>query len=251
MIRLPLGPGADACFTVRAGGVSTGPYAGPDGDGGLNLGLHVGDAREDVLENRRRVAEAVGATIEWMDQVHGCDLVTVSEATGRDAAGTADAIVVDHPGIAPAVLVADCVPVLLASESGELRAAVHVGRKGLVNGVLGVALDALRARTDEPLHAVVGPHICGACYEVSAELAREAEAVEASATTRWGTPSIDLAAGVRAQLGDVATVSVGLCTLEDARFYSYRREPVTGRIAGIAVTRRDASPRGAVRADSL
>lgn len=233
MLVCQFAPGARGYFTRRPGGVSTGAYGGTDG-GGLNLGDHVGDQPAAVAENRSRLAAAIGAVPTWMSQVHGSH---VARPAGEgEATPEADALlVIDDPSLAPAVLVADCVPVLLASESGEVRAAVHVGRRGLVLGVLGRALAAMREATSEPLYAAVGPHICAACYEVGEELAEEAAAHGAAGRTRWGTPSIDLAAGVRAQLGEVQTWEAGVCTLEDTGLYSYRRDGVTGRCAGVVV----------------
>lgn len=240
MLVCQFATGARGYFTRRPGGVSTGEYGAADG-GGLNLGDHVGDQPAAVAENRSRLAAVIGATPAWMSQVHGChvarpvDGAEASYQTGA-AAPEADALlVIDDPSLAPAVLVADCVPVLLASESGRVRAAVHVGRRGLVLGVLGRALAAMREATSEPLYAAVGPHICAACYEVGEELAEEAAAHGAAGRTRWGTPSIDLAAGVRAQLGEVQTWEAGVCTLEDTGLYSYRRDGVTGRCAGVVV----------------
>ncbi|HHW83703.1 MAG TPA: laccase domain-containing protein [Actinomycetales bacterium] len=237
MILLPLSPGARALYTTRSGGVSRPPYAGPDGTGGLNLGGHVGDDPAAVAENRARLARRIGAAVEWMDQVHGRDLCVLEEPSGREVAGTADALIVGPAmgGHAPGVLVADCVPLLLATESGSHRAAVHVGRRGLALGVAPAAVEELAARSREPVHAAVGPHICGRCYEVSEELSHEAGAYGADGQTRWGTPSIDLLAGIRRQLDGVPVAEAGLCTLEDERFYSYRREGTTGRCAGIAL----------------
>ena len=218
-------------FTRRTGGVSVGAYSGPRG-GGFNLGDHVGDSPEAVAANRAILAGAIGAAPVWMRQVHGCAVAlgAVGEAPEADAL-----VVVGARERPPAVLVADCVPVLLAAESGEVRAAVHVGRKGLVLGVLGRALDLVAARTAEPVHAAVGPHNCGACYEVGEDLAEEAERYGARGVTRWGTPSIDLAAGIRRQLTGIPTWEAAACTFEDPDLYSYRRDGVTGRGAGVVL----------------
>ncbi|HZK06360.1 MAG TPA: polyphenol oxidase family protein [Actinomycetaceae bacterium] len=224
-------------FTTRAGGVSGSPYAASGGGGGFNLGRHVGDEPAAVDENRRRLERMLGVTVEWMDQVHGRDLCVITEPTGRHAAATADALVIGPgvPRIAPGVLVADCVPVVLATESGSHRAAVHVGRKGMMLGILGAAVERLGELAREAVFAVAGPHICGRCYEVSAELFAEADALGAGSTTRWGTPGVDLLAGIRRQLDGVPFAVVPGCTLEDERFYSYRRDGRTGRCAGVAV----------------
>nr|NLD41141.1 laccase domain-containing protein [Actinomycetales bacterium] len=237
MLELRLSPGARAVFTARAGGVSISPYGAEDGTGGLNLGSHVGDHPGAVAENRARLERELRVVVEWMDQVHGADLCVLTEPSGAASAGVADGLIVG-PGMpehAPGVLVADCVPVLLATESGSHRAAVHVGRKGLVLDILAATLERIAALSGEPVHAAVGPHICAGCYEVPEELAAEAHPYGAAGTTRWGTPSIDLAAGVRRQLAGVPVTEAGLCTLEDLRFYSYRRDGTTGRCAGIAL----------------
>lgn len=237
MLVTQLSPGTRAVFTTREGGVSRPPYGAADGGGGLNLGLHVGDDPAAVIRNRELLGASLGVSVEWMDQVHGRDVCLLEAPSGESAVGVADALIVG-PGLprgAPAVLVADCVPVLLATESGSHRAAVHVGRKGLMLGVLPAAVEKLAALSHEDVYAALGPHICGACYEVSAALANEAAHYGAETQTRWGTSGIDLRAGVRAQLAGIAISDVILCTFEDARFYSYRRDSVTGRCAGIAV----------------
>lgn len=235
MITLRFAPGARAVFTRRSGGVSHPPYGGPNGHG-LNLGDHVGDRIESVIENRRRLAADLAAEPVWMSQVHGTRVVMAASQAATEPAPEADAIVVvRNGGLAPAVLVADCVPVLLASESGDVRAAVHVGRRGLVLGVLGEALAQIRRYTAEPLYGVIGPHICAGCYGVGEDLRDEAARFGAASTTRWGTPSIDLAAGVRLQLGDVRLSEASLCTFEESDLYSYRRDGVTGRCAGVVL----------------
>jgi YfiH family protein len=179
-----------------------------------------------------------------MNQVHGRDVAVVDapfdgpqDAPG--AAGRVDAVVTTRPGLALAVLVADCVPVLLADPVAGVAAAAHAGRPGLLAGVVPAVVEAMRARGAEParITAATGPSVCGGCYEVPEEMRAEvARAVpEAHATTRWGTPSVDVAAGVHAQLARLG-VPVGekshICTRESADHYSYRREGTTGRQAG-------------------
>ena len=179
-----------------------------------------------------------------MNQVHS---TVVATAQAGDVP-TADALVLDsRTGGAPAgccVLVADCVPVLLASRDGALTAAVHAGRRGMLDGVVPATIDFLRRSGVEPadLWAAVGPSICGSCYEVPEEmLALSAQREPACASrTSWGTPGLDVAAGVLAQLerAGVGHISAGQwCTYEDPRFFSYRRDGVTGRLAGIGVPR--------------
>ena len=241
LIEVDLGPRARGFFTTR--GLRARPVSAPGGGaqdrgaereegaayGGWNLALHVGDDSQRVRCHRRRLEELLG-----LEQ-------------GRHLP-TADALVLDsRTGGAPAgccVLVADCVPVLLASRDGALTAAVHAGRRGMLDGVVPATIDFLRRSGVEPadLWAAVGPSICGSCYEVPEEmLALSAQREPACASrTSWGTPGLDVAAGVLAQLerAGVGHISAGQwCTYEDPRFFSYRRDGVTGRMAGIGVPR--------------
>ncbi|MFC4556378.1 polyphenol oxidase family protein [Georgenia faecalis] len=249
LIPAQLGPGARGAFTTRAGGVSGGAYAAEDASGGLNLGGHVGDDPERVLANRDLLDRAVGARVAWANQVHGAQVLVVDDEPdpGRGALGDADVLLaVAGAARRPAVgvLVADCVPVLLATTDGSLTAAAHVGRQGLVRGALEAAVAAMTARGADPgdLWASIGPSICGRCYEVPARLREEVEALVpgTASSTSWGTPALDLAAGVRSRLaaaGVERVEQVGRCTHEDARFYSYRRDGVTGRTAGVVRAR--------------
>ncbi|WP_249043238.1 polyphenol oxidase family protein [Georgenia thermotolerans] len=250
LLPADLGPGARGGFTARAGGVSGGPFAGETG-GGLNLGLHVGDDPAAVLANRERVAAALGAPVGWMDQVHGAVVRVLDGAPDPRTEGECDGLVAragTAGPVAAGVLVADCVPVLLAAADGSAVAAVHVGRQGLVRGVLPAALDRL-AELGVPaaaLHAAVGPSICGRCYEVPAALREDvaAQVPGTATTTAWGTPALDLPAGVLGQLaarGVTRVHHLAACTREDERFYSYRRAGereagTTGRFAGVVRT---------------
>ena len=188
------------------------------------------------------VARAAGVdSVATMHQVHGNDVVWV------DVAGTqpeADALLTVVAGLGLLVRVADCVPVVLAVPDEQLVGVVHAGRQGLVSGVVPAAVDALRERGASRIEAWVGPRVCGRCYELPAAMAESvAEAVpEARSTTSWGTPAADLGAGVVAQLSarDVVVHDVGadLCTMEDERLFSYRREgDASGRFAAFAVLR--------------
>ena len=140
---------------------------------------------------------------------------------------------------------ADCVPVLLADPETGWIGAVHSGRPGLAAGVLPAALDQLRTQGASPTTAWIGPHVCGACYEVPAEMRAEVAAVvpEAASTTSWGTPALDLGAGIRAQLRDAGITDVrevGACTREDPTWPSYRRDGAAAtRFAGVIWSHRD------------
>jgi YfiH family protein len=235
-----LGRGVRAGFTTRTGGLSTGPYEG------LNLALHVGDDPYAVSHNRAAAADWAGARVQFPHQVHGADVLVIqADAPGdpdEEASDgrIADAVVAVGRGPAVGVLVADCVPVLLADPDAEVVAAAHAGRKGLVAGVLTAALTSMVARGARPerIRAAIGPAAGGCCYEVPAELRAEVGAVHpvAPAETSWGTPSLDLRAAcaeaLRAQ-GVAEVQVVGGCTIEDEALYSYRRSQVTGRFAGV------------------
>jgi polyphenol oxidase len=223
-------------FTTRRGGVSVGPYAE------LNLGSHVGDDDERVTENRRRLAAELGVDrIVFMHQVHGRDVAVVDDPNVDDVADV-DALVSASPGVALAVLVADCVPVVIAGSRGV--AVVHAGRRGVYGDVVTAAVDQLRSLDSGPLNAHIGPAICGRCYEVQADMQADVVAAvpEARSVTRRETASLDLKAGVAAQLRRAGITDIVVdpaCTAEDERYFSHRRDGLTGRFAGVAVVTGD------------
>lgn len=154
----------------------------------------------------------------------------------------ADGLVTDVPGVGLLVRVADCVPVLLADPERGVVGAAHAGRLGLVSGVVPATLRRMRDRGAERFVAWVGPHICGRCYEVPEEMRREvAEAVpEAVAATSWGTPAVDVGAGVVAQLRaeGVEVVDASRCTREDEELWSHRRDgQAAGRLGALVWVR--------------
>ncbi|WP_406860419.1 peptidoglycan editing factor PgeF [Streptomyces sp. HUAS MG47] len=229
--------GAHFAFTDRWGGVSAVPYEE------LNLGGAVGDDPEAVRTNRSLAAGALGldpAQVVWMNQVHGADVAVI----GPDwAPGTelppVDALVTDRRDVALAVLTADCVPVLLADPEAGVVGAAHAGRPGMVAGVVPAAVAAMVKLGADParITARTGPAVCGRCYEVPERMRDEVAAVqpEARAETSWGTPAVDVAAGVHAQLAAMGVRdhrTSGVCTLESGDHYSYRRDRTTGRLAG-------------------
>jgi polyphenol oxidase len=221
--------------TDRSGGESDGAYDS------LNLGDHVGDDPGRVAANRAHLAAELGLTpvdVRFMSQVHGSRVAHVGREPDAETP-EADALVTQERGIALAVLVADCVPVLLTSP--EAIAVAHAGRRGVVGGVVTVAVAALGELGVAPgdIVATVGPAICGACYEVPGAMQDEVCAVvpAARSTTRQGTRGLDLRAGVVAQLRAAAVESIDVspwCTAEHADLFSYRRDGVTGRFAGLA-----------------
>jgi YfiH family protein len=179
--------------------------------------------------------------VATMDQVHGHG---VGWAAGPGPHAAVDALLTDRRELGLLVRVADCVPIVLAAPDDGLVGVVHSGRAGLVSGVVPAAVAALRDRGAGRLHAWVGPRVCGRCYELPAELADAVAAVvpEAKATTSWGTPAADIGAGVVAQLRaaevDVDDVGADVCTIEDERFFSYRRQgDSSGRFGALVVLR--------------
>jgi hypothetical protein len=213
-------------FTKRTGGVSHGAFAS------LNIGTHVGDELSDVLQNRAIVSSKFGPT-QYMNQVHGDRIALIEEVT--DELPTADALVTGIPGITLAVMVADCIPLLL--KSNESVAAVHVGRRGLVNEITRKTLSLMRDMGASQITAIIGPAICGSCYEVSEDIFNEVVALHPMAQSRTpsGTYALNLPAALRSVLNDegVEVVDQFECTVESEDYFSYRRDGVTGRQAGV------------------
>ena len=223
--------------TSRSGGVSTAPYAS------FNLGDHVGDDPAAVAANRRRLADAAGlapGAVTWMEQIHGVTVQVVDRPPTGPVEAT-DGLVTATPGIAVAALVADCVPVLLADPVHGVVGAVHAGRVGAAAGVLPRAVGAFRSAGGDPAASdvLLGPAICGACYEVPADMqaAVESRLPGSAVRTRRGTPGLDLRAGLARQLAALGVdriVTDPRCTAEDPELYSHRRDGTTGRQAALA-----------------
>lgn len=215
-------------FTDRNGGISQAPYAT------FNLALHVDDDTEAVLHNRKHLAQAVGPCV-FMSQVHGNSVVVIDGISSGEP--IADALVTAESGIALVVLVADCIPLLLWDESSECIAAVHVGRRGLVNGISKKVLEVMDAMGASDIHAQLGPSICGTCYEVGREVYDEVSNVYpyARSETNNGALALDLPGALSRELIDmgVHVSKSDICTVEDARYFSYRRDGITGRQAGV------------------
>jgi YfiH family protein len=236
-----------AVHTLRGGGVSRGSY------GSLNLGQHVGDDPLAVDENRRRIAGALQLPAEplWLSQVHGATVLDadaapdVHVAAGAHAAPRADAALTREPGRVLAVLVADCLPVLLAAHDGSAVAVAHAGWRGLAAGVLEATLAALGVAGDE-LHAWLGPAIGPAHFEVGEEVraafcerggAHRDEAAAAFVRNNRGRWQCDLRLLVRQRLAALGVRSIHgepRCTYaESDAFYSFRRDGATGRMAAL------------------
>lgn len=231
---IEIGAGVYAGFTGRHdGGTSAPPFDR------LNLGLGLGDDPDDVARNRAEAARMFGLSsdrVVWMSQVHGSEVTVVN---GPGAAGRCDAVVTTRPDVALAVLVADCLPVLMADPLAGVVGAAHSGRPGTVQGIAVALVEEMARHGAEPARstAVLGPAVCGACYEVPEDLqAQVAAAVpESACATRWGTPGVDIRAGVDAQLRRAGLGEVRhdhRCTLEEPGLFSHRRQSPTGRFAG-------------------
>jgi hypothetical protein len=238
----PAPPGVGAAMSLRDGGVSAAPWAS------LNLGVAVGDDPAAVAENRARFAAALGARPVWLRQVHGAAVRRCSSADLGAEPAAADAAWTTESGIACTVQVADCLPVLFAVRDGCAVAAAHAGWRGLAAGVLEATLDALRAGTGAAAADVVvwlGPCIGPRRFEVGPEVLvafgqrpGAADPLRFSARPRadgspgWLADLRQLARDRLQRAGVRAVSGAGACTVEEvSRFFSFRRDGVTGRLA--------------------
>ncbi|MCU7651032.1 peptidoglycan editing factor PgeF [Pseudomonas piscis] len=227
----PAPAGVKSCVTTRSGGVSLAPF------GSLNLGDHVDDQPEAVAENRRRLIEQFSIAPAWLQQVHG---VAVAHADPAVVA-TADASWSATPGVACTVMTADCLPALFCNRAGTRVAAAHAGWRGLAAGVLEATLDHLDVPAGQVL-VWLGPAIGPQRFEVGAEV-REAFVTQLAEAEQAFVPSINagrfmadiyqLARLRLAARGVTAVYGGGYCTVSDPRFFSYRRNPRTGRFASL------------------
>lgn len=235
-------PGVGAWFTGRpASPVSAQPMVGRAG----NLSHRRPHEPARLAADRRSAFERMGidpGEVVWMRQVHGGSVAVVDADTPRGAEiRGVDALVTDRVGRPLAVQVADCVPVLLASEAGPVGVA-HAGRQGVIEDVVPAALEELRRQgaAPETVHAVIGPAIGGCCYEVPQDLADQvaADHPAAAARTTWNTPALDLPRAVSAQLeaaGVVHVQRVASCTRCGDGWFSHRADPAAGRQVGVIV----------------
>jgi len=240
--------GIGVAFTDRSGGVTPGIM------GSLNLGRTDVDDPANVLANFQLVGERLGqGRFATTSQTHTADVATVdgdwaaaltatsflgSSWPGQPRLPFADALVTAQPGVVLAMRVADCLPILLADPQTGVIAAVHAGRPGLFAGIVAKAVQVMRGLGATRIDALIGPHVCGRCYEVPGEMVDALSPVlpQTRSTTSWGTPSLDLAAGARAQLaalGCRVEVLPG-CTRTDQSLHSHRRDGAgAGRLAGL------------------
>jgi YfiH family protein len=223
-------------FTARYGG------AGRELFDNFNLATHVGDSQKTVVRNREILAENLGIPVDnlfFMNQVHGNQAAVITHESDPENPPTADALFTTMPGVALVVLVADCIPLLMQSDKAV--AAVHVGRKGLLSGVFQETLNAFNRQKikNSEIKAFLGASICGNCYEVGQDVFQEVVSVIPAAATKNlsanNRPCLDIEAGLISLLDNegVQWSSTRQCTVHDPGFFSYRRDGVTGRQAGV------------------
>jgi len=239
----PAPPRVSALITTRSGGLSSDPFgAAPGKAGGMNIGLKSGDAVETVLANRATLYVLLPREPRWLRQVHGAGAVSIDD---EDELPAADAAVSLTPGNPCVVSIADCLPVLFAEQRGRAVAAAHAGWRGLAAGVLQNTAALMRTRLADKraeLIAYLGPAIGPAHFEVGSEVltAMRERLPEAEAAFRPGAAGkyyadlFRLARQALAQAGVNQIYGGGLCTFSDpTRFYSFRRDRVTGRHAAV------------------
>ena len=188
----------------------------------------MGDDPSTVANNRSVIGNA-----QFMNQVHGDEIVIVDSIASEIP--TCDGLITTKPNLQLAVMVADCIPLLLISK--EAVGAIHVGRAGLVNQIALKGIDMMRSVGSQEIHAILGPSICGQCYEVPFEMQQDVmqDHPRAFATTRKGTPALDLPQALIAELisAGVSFEASTICTFEDEMYFSHRRQNPTGRFAGV------------------
>lgn len=230
-----------AFTTLRSGGVSRAPYDDGTGLGGLNLGDHVGDRREDVLANRARLNQLLPHPPTWLSQVHGTTVLNLDE---KPQSFIADACITSQAQVVCAVLTADCLPVLFCDTKNGVIGAAHAGWRGLVDGVLENTVMAMTQLGADPNHmlAWLGPAIGPSQFEVGPEVRDRFVEGDTSAATAFISHHSDRfyadlyqLARLRLQRVGVHQISGGqFCTFSQSdKFYSYRRDGVTGRMASV------------------
>lgn len=229
-----------AFSTVRSGGVSQSPYQGDDsGKNGLNVGMHVGDKSLDVQKNRALLKKKLPTEPVWLNQVHGSTVVNGENVSGVP---DADASFAKKKAVVCTIMTADCLPVLLCDKAGTVVAAAHAGWRGLAGGVLENTMAVMRNNTNSEIMAWLGPAIGPDAFEVGEDVrqafVQKNPLMESAFVTRKESPGkylADIYALAKMTLDKLGVTDVsggGFCTVTDkARFYSYRRDGVTGRMA--------------------
>jgi YfiH family protein len=230
-----------ALSTTRRGGVSRAPYGDGAGGGGLNLGTHVGDRPEDVMHNRVLLRSLLPAEPAWLSQIHGTAVLDAARTSGVPEA---DACIAAEPGAVCVIQTADCLPVLFCDTQGRVVGAAHAGWRGLAGGVLENTLAAMRGAGAEEILAWLGPAIGPDRFEVGedvlaafTERGQETRPAFKPIPGRPGKYLADIYSLARTLLRKAGVAGVhggGACTVTDERrFYSYRREKTTGRMASL------------------
>lgn len=229
-----------ALSTTRVGGVSLAPYDDGAGAGGLNLGTHVGDDPARVEANRAALQQHLPGPAIWLSQVHGNRVVDVADAvTGTEA----DAIITTQRGLVCCIQTADCLPVLFCDTAGTVVGAAHAGWRGLAAGVLENTVERMRVTGGDQIIAWLGPAIGPQRFEVGCDVVaafvdKDKRAADAFCTIpdRAGKYLADIYLLARLRLQSAGVQKIfggGLCTVSEKRFYSYRRDGVTGRMASM------------------
>ena len=221
--------GSTFFFTSRIGGVSQPPYDS------RNLALHVGESEDLVSRNRAGLAKEIGVdrgNLFFMNQVHGVAIVEITDQSQADEIRECDALITRTSGVALAVLVADCAPVILIGE--ETCAVIHVGWRGLFAGIIENVVSHFNG---EKFSALIGPTICGNCYEIGDDLHKRAS----ERNFQLGDKTLDIPNSILQLLQENAGRQLisaewnGICTFESREHFSYRRDNVTGRQAGVVI----------------
>lgn len=230
-----------AMSTLRGGGASAAPYDDGRGGAGLNLGTHVGDDPSAVSANRHALLSLLPAEPVWLNQVHGVTVINAEHAAGVP---DADASIATRPGVVCAIMTADCLPVLLHDDAGKVVGAAHAGWRGLAGGVLQRTVQAMRDAGAIGIGAWLGPAIGPKTFEVGQDVRHtflsqdaRAEAAFVSIAASPGKYLADIYQLARLVLLDAGVTTVsggGYCTVSEVhRFYSYRRDGRTGRMASL------------------
>ncbi len=230
-----------ALATVRYGGVSEAPYGDGVNGGGLNLGTHVGDQLKAVHQNRKLLQALLPGQPAWLSQIHGAKVIDAANVVDVPEA---DASIATEPGVVCVILTADCLPVLFCDVAGRVVGAAHAGWRGLAHGVLDNTVAAMRNKGADEIIAWLGPAIGPQSFEVGEEVLNAFVAINARTRqafmplpNRPGKYMADiyhLARTILQKTGVQRIYGGGLCTVNDAhRFYSYRRDGITGRMASL------------------
>ncbi|MFT4147871.1 MAG: laccase domain-containing protein [Micrococcaceae bacterium] len=223
--------------------------------GTTNLAFHVGDIPVSVEKNRQKLAAELSVSnLQFMSQTHSSNIKHFSgkQRLKSEEVQQTDALVFSGAGAAAAVMVADCVPVLIYDDAAGLYAVAHAGRAGVLGSIVSKTLTDLYTQGARDLTVILGPAICSLCYEIPTHMAQDCENVIPGSTgiTREGTPSFDLKSGIRLEVAEnfkakdayVEIQEIDICTFEDSRYFSYRKNQKAGRFVGGVVVHENSTP---------